>query len=118
MMQVDMNLAFPLVWEQDKCGSSDPIGIGALDVKISHLECSRMIMRPKSSFTRQFRVHNGQIDPCPSSSTISTTYGTTLNIQGHGVLKGYWRSIIVYDHRLVRVVRYFQGNGTWQGLIQ
>ena len=38
MMQVVMNLAFPLIWEQDKGGSSDLIEIGRLDVKISHLE--------------------------------------------------------------------------------
>ena len=33
-----MNLSFLLIWEQDECGSSDPIGIGALDVKLSYLE--------------------------------------------------------------------------------
>jgi hypothetical protein len=32
-----MNLSFPRIWEQDKCGSSDPIGIGALVVKFSYL---------------------------------------------------------------------------------
>jgi hypothetical protein len=28
-----MNLAFPVIWDPDKGGSSDPIGIGAVDVK-------------------------------------------------------------------------------------
>jgi hypothetical protein len=38
MMQVDTNLVFPVIWKQDKYGSSDAIGIGFLDVKIFHLE--------------------------------------------------------------------------------
>jgi hypothetical protein len=31
-------------------------------------------------------------------------------VKGHGVLEGYWRSIMVYDHILVRVMRYFYGS--------
>jgi hypothetical protein len=38
MMQVDMNLALPVTWKQGECGSSDPIGIGAIDVKFSHFD--------------------------------------------------------------------------------
>ena len=93
MMQVDMNLSFPVIWEQDKCGSSDPIGIGALDVKLSYFDWRTMHIRRKSSFTRQFRVHNGQIAPWPSRTTISITYGP--------ICKGPWgieRLLDVYYH--------------------
>ena len=39
MMQVSMNLAFRVIWEQDECNrSSGPIDIGPLDVKLSYLE--------------------------------------------------------------------------------
>jgi hypothetical protein len=38
MIQVDMNLSFPVISEQDECGSSGPIEIGRLVVKFSHLE--------------------------------------------------------------------------------
>ena len=37
-MKVDMNLSFPRISEQEDCGSSDPIGIGALDEKFSHFD--------------------------------------------------------------------------------
>jgi hypothetical protein len=38
MMQVDINLVFPVICEQDKCGSSYLIGIGALYVKFSYFD--------------------------------------------------------------------------------
>jgi hypothetical protein len=72
-----MNLSFPRIWEQDECRSSVPIGIGALDVKLSYLDWRTMHIRQKPSLTRQFRKHNGQIAPWASSSTISMAYGTS-----------------------------------------
>ena len=53
-MKVDMNLSFPRISEQEDCGSSGPIGIGALDEKFSHFDRGIINMRRKSSFTRQF----------------------------------------------------------------
>ena len=38
MSKCHMNLAFPFIWEQDKYGSSYPIGIGALDVKFFYFD--------------------------------------------------------------------------------
>ena len=77
-----MNLSFLLIWEPDECGSSDPIGIRALDVKLSYLEWTSMPKWRISSFTRHFIEHNGQITYLPYSSTISTTYAT--------IYKGPW----------------------------
>jgi hypothetical protein len=37
-MKVDINLSFLRILEQEDCGSSDPIGIGALYVKFSHFD--------------------------------------------------------------------------------
>ena len=113
MMQVDMNLAFPVIWEQDKCGSSDPIGIGALDVKFSYLECSRMNMRRKWSFTRQFREPNGQIAPWTSISTISIIHGISYKASwGIGRLSevdyGIWPQIRMVFCRIKDMVIFWK----------
>ena len=52
MMQVHMNLALRVIWEQNECRSSGPSEIGLLDVEISYYKCSNMPKRRKSSVSR------------------------------------------------------------------